>query len=162
MKPEAVLLIAGEGGHLTQMKRLLKRMQSSTLSESTTFLGLWEKGRPIESLDGYHLLPVRNKHSIAVTISQIPRAAWYYLVALFQLQRRYRIRGVISTGPGIAVIPSIVFRLLGARVVFIETWSRFDTHSWTGRLMYRVAQRFYVQNREQLDFYPKAQFRGRL
>jgi len=46
--------------------------------------------------------------------------------------------------------------------VHVETWSRFETRSWTGRVMYRIADRFYVQNREQKRHYPHSIFGGLL
>ena len=61
-----------------------------------------------------------------------------------------------------AVVPSIIFRLLGKKVVYIESWSRFYTASATGIFMYRIANQFYVQNEPMLKRYPKAIYSGRL
>lgn len=162
MKQDAIVVIAGEGGHLAQMNRLLKCTESVEMDPKVHLVGLWENGSRIAALDGYSLLPIRHKHSLMRTILRIPRAIWLYLAAISRIQRQYAVRGVVSTGPGIAIVPSLYFRLTGANIVFIETWSRFYTRSWTGRVMYRIAHRFYVQNREQFRFYPKARFGGRL
>ena len=162
MKQDAIVIIAGEGGHLAQMNRLLTYTESIALDPAVHLVGLWENGARIAELDGYSLLPIRHKHSLLRTILRIPRSIRLHLAAISRIRRQYTVRGVVSTGPGIAVVPSLYFRLTGANVVFIETWSRFHTRSWTGRFMYRIAHRFYVQNREQMRFYPKARFGGRI
>ena len=79
-----------------------------------------------------------------------------------KIQRRYRIESVISTGPGISIVPALLYKLLGRKVIHIETWSRFKTRSPTGRVMYVLADKFYVQNRSLLKFYPRATYSGRL
>ena len=81
---------------------------------------------------------------------------------LFEIVRKYNVVGLLSTGPGIAIIPSLFFRVFSVPIVFIETWSRFETKSFTGKVMYMVADKFYVQTREQLKYYPKAIYSGML
>ena len=46
--------------------------------------------------------------------------------------------------------------------VFFVTWSRFETQSYAGKVMYRIADRFYIQNKSLLKFYPKAIYSGLL
>jgi UDP-N-acetylglucosamine:LPS N-acetylglucosamine transferase len=70
--------------------------------------------------------------------------------------------GVISTGPGLSVVPMLVLRLLGVKIIFVETYCRFNTRSMTGRLMSKIAHRFLVQNKDQLVLYPNAEYCGRL
>ncbi|WP_281544097.1 PssD/Cps14F family polysaccharide biosynthesis glycosyltransferase [Grimontia sp. SpTr1] len=69
---------------------------------------------------------------------------------------------VISTGPGISILPSILVRLRGGKVIHVETWSRFSSQSLTGKYMKYIATDFYVQNESLLNVYPKAKFSGRL
>ena len=68
---------------------------------------------------------------------------------------------LISTGAEIAIPFSWVAKLLGARVVYIETWSRVHTRSGTGPLVYPVTDLFLVQWPDVLGFYgPKARYEG--
>ena len=69
---------------------------------------------------------------------------------------------LISTGPGIAIIPAIAMRAKGGVVIHVETWSRFTTKSATGRLMYLLAQHFLIQNTSLTRHYPTAIYAGRL
>ncbi|HAO9336376.1 TPA: polysaccharide biosynthesis protein, partial [Escherichia coli] len=50
----------------------------------------------------------------------------------------------------------------GTKVIYIETWSRFTTYSLSGRIMYRLSNKFYIQNKSLLELYPKAIYSGRL
>ena len=162
MKPEALVMIYGEGGHKAQMERLLSRMLKTGRCRGIEMVGLCENNHCINGLCNFSLLPIRDKHSRVLTICRIPRAIWLYVRHLSAICMRYHVKGVISTGPGIAIIPSLFFRILGARIIFIETWSRFDTRSWSGRVMSRIANRFYVQNGQQHARYPGSIYGGLL
>jgi hypothetical protein len=69
---------------------------------------------------------------------------------------------IVSTGPGIAIIPAIIFRLFKKLVIHVETWSRFYSKSLTGMIMYPVSDIFIIQNIELQCFYKRAIYAGRL
>ena len=69
---------------------------------------------------------------------------------------------MVSTGPGIAILPAILTRSFGGKVVHIETWSRFYSKSMTGKVMYFLANKFYVQNQSLLKLYKQAIYSGKL
>jgi UDP-N-acetylglucosamine:LPS N-acetylglucosamine transferase len=75
---------------------------------------------------------------------------------------RIRPDAVISAGPAISVPVSVLGKLLGARIVFIESSSRIQHPSLTGRLMYRWADLFFVQWQQLQKELPRAVFAGRL
>lgn len=52
---------------------------------------------------------------------------------------------VLSTGAGIAVPCFVVARLLGKRAVYVESLTRTDSLSLSGRLVYPLASEFFVQ-----------------
>lgn len=52
---------------------------------------------------------------------------------------------VLSTGAGVAVPCFIVARLRGRRAVYVESLTRTDSLSLSGRLVYRLATSFFVQ-----------------
>ncbi len=67
---------------------------------------------------------------------------------------------IVSTGASVAV-PFFYFgKLLGIRTLFIESISRVERPSLSGRLVYPFADEFYVQWEECARRYPKAQYRG--
>ncbi len=66
------------------------------------------------------------------------RIAW-------RLLRRSRPDAILSTGAGIAVPFFLVGKLLGIRLVYVESVTRTRSLSLSGRLVYRLADRFFVQ-----------------
>jgi hypothetical protein len=67
---------------------------------------------------------------------------------------------VLTTGADIAVPFAWVGRLLGARVVYVESFTRIKTVSLSCRLIKPVAHRTYVQWPELLSELPGARFVG--
>ncbi|MDH5184774.1 MAG: UDP-N-acetylglucosamine transferase subunit ALG14 [Gammaproteobacteria bacterium] len=162
MRPRAVLFIYGEGGHRAQMKRLYARLAPRMEEKGLVAVGICENGDELDGFVNYSQRGMRDKHSHLKSYILLPVRLIHSFLILVQLVVSYRIEGVISTGPGIAIVPSIALKLLGARIVFIESWSRFETTSMTGRVMYRVADRFYIQNRSLQSHYPDAIYGGLL
>jgi len=81
------------------------------------------------------------------------------LVNLFQafvLALRLRPRVVIANGGGVVVPFCWWARLMGAKVVFIESFSRVDHPSWSGSLIHPIASLFIIQWPGLARFYPKA------
>ena len=67
---------------------------------------------------------------------------------------------IISTG-ALATFPiCFLGKLLGNKVIYIESFARVDEPSLTGKLMYHVADLFIVQWKEMMKFYPKAVYGG--
>jgi UDP-N-acetylglucosamine:LPS N-acetylglucosamine transferase len=70
---------------------------------------------------------------------------------------------VVSTGSEIAIPFSWLGKLLGAQVVYIESWSRVYSRSGTGPLVYPAADLFLVQWPQVLGLYgAKARYVGGL
>lgn len=69
---------------------------------------------------------------------------------------------IFSTGAGIALATCIFGRLMGARVIYLETGARVTTPSKTGKLMYRFANVFIVQWKPMLSWFPNARYVGPL
>ncbi len=162
MRPRAILLIYGEGGHRAQMKRLHGHLKPGLDRRGLAIVGICENGDALQGFSSLSQSGVRHKHSRLKSMATLPLSLLCSMVLVARLIARYRIICVISTGPGIAVVPSVLLKLIGARVVFLESWSRFDTSSMTGKVMYRLADRFYIQNRSLEKHYPKAKYGGLL
>lgn len=68
---------------------------------------------------------------------------------------------VITTGAGMAVPFSIITKLFGKKLVFIESFCRTESPSLSGRALYMFADRFYVQWEQNLKHYGhKAEYSG--
>lgn len=156
----SILFVYGVGGHEAQMSRLYNKLcpfihldyKNITFSDS--------RRAPSWSNHHYTSVEVRSKHSLIETL--VSFAFVRVFVELVRISRSYKICVVVSSGPGISVLSALFFRVLGAKVVHVETWSRFETYSFTGRIMYYISDKFYVQNRPLMKLYPKAIYTGLL
>ena len=155
-----MLVILGEGGHTKEMMTLVGMLgtdyvygyvvvHDDEVSESKIRQPgpVYRVRRPRDK--EHHLL----KDLVRATIS-----AWQSLQAL----RRFQPDVVLSSGPSVAVPACIMARVLGIKVIFVETGSRVTALSLTGRIMYRLADLFFVQWPGLCERYPKAVYAGRL
>jgi len=63
----------------------------------------------------------------------------------WRLIRRERPDAILSTGAALAFPFFLVGKLFGARLVYVESLTRTDRLSLTGRLIYPLADAFFVQ-----------------
>jgi UDP-N-acetylglucosamine:LPS N-acetylglucosamine transferase len=81
----------------------------------------------------------------------------------FKILRRERPQVILSTGAGCVVPFALLGRLLfGTRVVYIETLTRLEVPSLTGRIMYYLANHFFYQTKGLKQFFPRAEYQGTL
>ena len=67
---------------------------------------------------------------------------------------------IITTG-ALIVFPFCLYaKLMGTKVIYIETFARVNDRSLTGRLVYPLADLFLVQWESLLELYPKAKYVG--
>jgi beta-1,4-N-acetylglucosaminyltransferase len=67
---------------------------------------------------------------------------------------------ILSTGAALAVPFFVVGRLLGRRLVYVESLARSRSLSLSGRLVYPLADRFFVQWPQLARRYRKARYEG--
>jgi beta-1,4-N-acetylglucosaminyltransferase len=155
-----LLVVLGEGGHTTELLKLVDLLGDAydyyyiIPKEDNLSAGHTEYPGPI-----YTLTRPRGKRT--KTLDSILRTLLAGIESLWVLLR-VRPAAVLSTGPAIAVPVSVIGRLLGARIIFVETGSRVTTLSLTGRIMYRWADLFFVQWPQLAEKLPRAIYAGRL
>lgn len=161
-RTEVILLVYGRGGHSAQMKRFLNNNNKSH-SKTVKYITLSNEDIALNNIVGnYFCLDARDKYhwykNLFISVA-------YILISVAQMCRlvcKYRVVGMISTGPGLAVIPGLFCRLFNKKVVFFEDWCRFNTPSIAGRIMYTIANVFFIQHESVRKFYPKSIYMGRL
>jgi UDP-N-acetylglucosamine:LPS N-acetylglucosamine transferase len=67
------------------------------------------------------------------------------LMAAVRIVRRFRPDAILSTGAALSVPFFLVGRLAGARLVYVESVTRTESISLSGRIVYPLAHRFFVQ-----------------
>lgn len=163
MKEDAIIFLCGTGGHKEQTKRLRLILEEKLKSKEILSIGILEKNTNLENMDkSYEILPVRDKNCRYKNLYMFPQSVFSSVIITLKILFKYRVKLMISTGPGIAVIPAIIFKIFKKKIIFIETWSRFEKASSTGKFMYRIADYFIIQNIELKEIYPKAIYGGRL
>lgn len=137
------------GGHLAEALAALQKVSVDTCFVTKN------DAHVAERLSGHRVHYVVDPHT----------SVWGYMKNAVQslyvlLCERPRI--ILSTGAGIALAACFFGKLFGAKVIFIENGARVTTPSKTGKLVYRIADVFYVQWKPLLKYYPRAIYAGRL
>jgi UDP-N-acetylglucosamine:LPS N-acetylglucosamine transferase len=143
------LLVASNGGHLLQLFQLRDEWSREERHWVT-----FDKPDASSLLEGEEVTFAHHP-----TNRNLPNLLRNLALAA-SLVRRLRPRAVITTGAGVAVPFCYVGRLLGARVIYIESFARVTEPSLTGRLVQPVADRFFVQWPEMRRHYRKAEYLG--
>ena len=144
-----VALFCSQGGHFTEMTRLLPGLQ-----EFNPFIVSYHSSREAEvrSLAEAHFIP-----EIGTNITRMLHAFWL----VFGILWRERPSVIITTGAEIGLPAMYLGKLFGARTVYIESLCRVRSKSLTGKLVYPIVDDFLVQWPEMVKVYgPKAKFEG--
>ncbi len=156
-----ILAVMGEGGHSKECLRLIDLMGTDKYYYSYIIVNEDEVTESKIRVPGrvYHIArPSCIKSNKIKDLMRLPLCTVQTTIAL----TRIRPDAVITTGPSVAMLVSFVAKLMGARIVFVETGSRIHKLSTTGKLMRRVADLYFVQWEELLTSAPGATFAGRL
>lgn len=156
---KAVLFSFGVGGHNAQANRLANILLNGLDDFDIVTISDLKK-RPEWSDRHYVSGELREKKSHFQLLTNL--GPLKIIKTIFQIKKENNIKCIISTGPGISILTSLVFKLWGVKIIHIETWSRFSTKSLTGKFMYYLSDKFYIQNKSLQDIYPKAIYAGML
>lgn len=84
-------------------------------------------------------------------------------IEAFSILKREKPSLIISTGAGPIVPFSIIGKLFfRIKIVYIESIASIIKPSLSGRIMYRIADKFYFQWKDLKSFFPKGNFIGPL
>lgn len=142
-----ICFAASSGGHLSELIMLyplMERYDSFLVTEKTDYKAA------AGGVRCHYLLQINRRE-----YSFIPRLI-VNTVRSLKIYMAERPDVIVCTG-ALATIPiCLLCKLLGKKLVFIESYAKVKTPTLTGKLLYPFADRFYVQWRELLAFYPKA------
>lgn len=129
-----ILLVCSSGGHLQQMLALEPAWRGS----ERTWVTL--AGPDVESLlAGEHVILAHGptNRSLVKFLRNIPLA--------FRVIRQCRPQTILSTGAGPAVPFFVAGRILGCRLVYVESLTRINGLSLSGRLVRPLAHEMFAQ-----------------
>jgi beta-1,4-N-acetylglucosaminyltransferase len=146
-----ICFAASSGGHYEQimmLKPLMEDYDSFVITEETHY-----KLKTIENKT-YYLKQVNRKEKIFV---------WNMLKNIWTsigIYKKEKPDVVICTGV-LAMIPiCLIAKLMGKKLIYIESYAKVTSPTMTGKFLYRFADRFYVQWESMLECYPKAIYLG--
>jgi hypothetical protein len=144
-----ICIVSSSGGHLTEV-----RMLRAAYARHPHFY----------VLNKQILLPPDMKdNTYIITHSERDMKVFLNLWEGFRILQRERPDVILSTGAGPVVPLAIVGRVFfHTRVIFVETITRIEKPSLTGRLMYWLAHDFFYQWPDLARYFPKAKYGGPL
>lgn len=143
-----ICLTCSHGGHLNEMLQLLDAFKGHR-----HFFFCYD-APTTRRLERAYLVPNMARNPIEFIKN---------LFRVWRIFRRERPSLVVSTGAEIAIPVVLVGKLVGVRALYIECGAQVLRPSLTGRLMYWLADEFYVQWPELLAAYGRrARFVGSL
>lgn len=150
-KKRTICFAASTGGHFEQLmmlRPLMEQYDSFILTEKTAY----SVAKPGDR--AYYMAQVNRKEKtwLLAMVKNAFSSLWIFL--------KERPKVVICTGV-LAMIPMcLLCKLFGGKLIYIESFAKVTSPTETGKLMYRFADRFYVQWESMLEIYPKAIFLG--
>jgi beta-1,4-N-acetylglucosaminyltransferase len=144
------MLICCQGGHFMQMQALKSAWEDLPRVWVTTRAADTEALLGDEQAVFAYVPTARN-------IKNLFRNLWLAAVVI----RRHRPDVLLSTGGGVTVPLFLVGKLVGARLIYVESLTRVDGPSLTGKLVYPLVDRFFVQWPEAATR-PRMEFVGNL
>ena len=137
-----VCIVSSCGGHLTEVRCLFPAYR-----DFNHFYVLNDKALLPDDMQGKTYFITHSERD------------WKFMINLweaFTILHNQRPDIILSTGAG----PAVPFALIGrlffhTRVIFIETITRVNHPSLTGRIMYRLAHDFFYQWQGLNKYYPK-------
>ncbi|MBI4210208.1 MAG: polysaccharide biosynthesis protein [Candidatus Diapherotrites archaeon] len=146
--PPKICLACSAGGHLAEMMQL-KSFYSGYGHFFITFRRADTESLAKSERVTFAELPGRNPLATMKCFAQCMGAI-----------RRENPGVIISTGADVGLVACIAGKLLGKKIVFIESFCRPSKPGLSGRMAYLFADLFIYQWKEMARFYPRGIFGG--
>lgn len=146
-----ICFAASTGGHFEQLmmlRPLMDKHDSFILTEKTAYATV----KPTDKAYYLHQVNRKEKNWLFAMIGNAFRSLGIFF--------KERPDAVICTGV-LAMIPMCLYaKLFGRKLIYIESFAKVTSPTETGKLLYKFADKFYVQWESMLEIYPDATFLG--
>lgn len=150
-----VMFISSTGGHLNEMlqlKELFEKYDYYIVTEKTkSNLNLKNKYKNKVSF-----LVYGTKDHLLVYPFKLIYNTFKSLFIYLKVHPDY----IVTTGAHTAGPMCCIGKLLGSRIIYIETFANITTKTITGKCLYPIADKFIVQWESMLKLYPEAVYGG--
>lgn len=147
MKEIKVCFAASSGGHFEQiamLKPLMDKYPCCVVTEKTQY------STGIQGKRMYYLHQINRREKTCFL--------WLFINAIYSLVifAKEKPDVIITTGV-LAMIPlCLICKVFKRKLIYIESFAKVTSPTETGKMMYKFADRFYVQWESMLKFYPNA------
>ena len=150
-----VMFISSTGGHLNEM------LQLKELFEKYDYYIVMEKSKSNFNLKNKY----KNKVSFLVYGTKdhmlvYPFKLIYNTFKSLFIYLKVHPDYIVTTGAHTAGPMCCIGKLLGSRIIYIETFANITTKTVTGKCLYPIADKFIVQWESMLKLYPEAVYGG--
>jgi beta-1,4-N-acetylglucosaminyltransferase len=144
-----IAIVCSHGGHYTEILQIFTAFEGHDV-----FIATYHSSREVEIHKKYRAYFTANMGS----------SVWNMLKGSFwalSILAREHPQVIVSLGAEIAIPFFYLGKLFGMKTIFIESWCRVESRSLTGRLVYPIADAFFVQWPQlALVYGAKAQYAG--
>lgn len=153
IKRRKICLVSSCGGHFMELLQIIPAVKNCNYYVVTEY-NIASKDTT-ERFEMHYFLKQQERRSIVFIYVFV-----YNMIKSLFIVLKERPTHILTTGAG-AVFPTCIFgKLLGAKIIYIESFAKINSKSMTGRLLYKLVDRFYVQWEDMLTIYPKALYYG--
>ena len=155
MKDKKILFISSTGGHLVEM------MQLKDMFNDYDYHIITEKTKSNLKMketykDKINFLVYGTKDHMFTYPFKLLYNCFKSLFLYIKIHPDY----IITTGAHTAGPMCCIGKLLGSRIIYIESFANMSTKTITGRCIYPFADKFIVQWESMKELYPDADFGG--
>src|SRR3989338_254429 len=152
---QKLLIHLGMGGHTSQISRVVNLLgprynyeyllgdDDKTSEAKISFLGKIYRAKNPRLME--------DSSVIKVAFKMIPAT-----ISLIKILVKSRPTAILSAGPSLAIPLFWLAKIMGIKIIFVESWVRVHHKSQTGKLVSPVSDMFFVQWPTMKEVYPKA------
>lgn len=146
-----IAFVSSSGGHLEEISRL------KGIEEAYDCFLITEKSDFVikNFCEKKYYVPMMNRRQLTF----LPKFAYLFILTLIILLKE-RPDFIITTGALVAYPFCVIGKLMGIKVIYVESFARVTEPSLTGKLVYNMSDLFMVQWEDMLDKYPKSMLGG--
>lgn len=153
MNKKRIIFASSSGGHFTQL------LQLEQLFKEYEYLIITEKNQVVLNLTNKYNMKFL-KYSTRKKMVTFPFILFFNSILSLFYVVSFRPNIVITTGAGAVVPLCYISKLLGKKIIYIESYARKSSKSLTGKIIYPISYMFIVQWKSMLKLYPKAKYFG--
>ena len=143
-----ICCICSGSGHLTELMQI-----ESSFKDFEHFFVCFKRQNSIE------LSKTKKMYFIVDTARNPLKFLWNFFQSL-RIFLKEKPDIVLSTGAGMAIAMCYIAKLFGKKIIFIESFCRIKMPSASAKIVYPIADLFFVQWKQNKKIFPKAKYFG--